>query len=93
MNIQVIHVLSFSGMSDDGKSPTVAVVKGRASLGGAMAGKSPGLGVNSVKSPGLGLGGVNIKSPNSGLRVGLSRNMKLKSLHPNLKVQNWVWEC
>ncbi|XP_078332366.1 uncharacterized protein LOC144625441 isoform X2 [Crassostrea virginica] len=29
-----------------------------------------------------------IQSPTSGLRLGLSRNMKLKPLHPNLKVQH-----
>ncbi|KAL4224817.1 hypothetical protein ACF0H5_015513 [Mactra antiquata] len=59
------------GASGDGKSPVVTNTK-------------PRLPVNSsVKmSP---LGGVNVKSPNSGLRLGLSRNMKLKPLHPNLK--------
>lgn len=32
---------------------------------------------------------TSIQSPTSGLRLGLSRNMKLKPLHPNLKVQHW----
>uniref|UniRef100_K1R558 RAD51 interacting motif domain-containing protein n=1 Tax=Magallana gigas TaxID=29159 RepID=K1R558_MAGGI len=31
---------------------------------------------------------TSIQSPTSGLRLGLSRNMKLKPLHPNLKVQH-----
>lgn len=63
------------GKASEGTSPVVTGVKSRPSLGGC-GGKSPAL------------GGVNIKSPNSGLRLGLSRNMKLKPLHPNLKIQN-----
>lgn len=31
---------------------------------------------------------TSVQSPTSGLRLGLSRNMKLKPLHPNLKVQH-----
>ena len=55
--------------------------------------KSHSVGLN-VKSPSGGVNvktsftGAGLKSPTSGLRLGLSRNMKLKPLHPNLKIQN-----
>lgn len=55
--------------------------------------KSQSVGLN-VKSPSGGVTvktsftGAGLKSPTSGLRLGLSRNMKLKPLHPNLKIQN-----
>ena len=46
--------------------------------------KSPSPAVHS-QSPGL--GGVNLKSPNyGGLRLGLSRNARLKPLHANVKI-------
>lgn len=39
-------------------------------------------GNSGVKSP---LGGINLKSP-GGLRLGLSRNMRVKPLHANVKI-------
>lgn len=46
-----------------------------------------GIKMTSSRSPGSVLGGVQIKSPSSGiLRLGLSRNIRLKPLHPSANV-------
>ncbi|XP_041367811.1 RAD51-associated protein 1-like isoform X2 [Gigantopelta aegis] len=39
---------------------------------------------DSCKTP---LGGMSVKSPTSGIRIGLSRNQRVKPLHPSLKIQ------
>lgn len=82
-------MLIFSGLGIERKSAAGLNAKTKNVI------ESPSVGINSKTKPslsgGLGkspLGGVNIKSPSSGLRLGLSRNMKLKPLHPNLKVHN-----
>ncbi|XP_052800442.1 RAD51-associated protein 1-like isoform X3 [Mya arenaria] len=67
------------------KSPAISKVKSRQVLTSSVI-NSPVPSGACLKSPSL--GGVNIKSPNTGLRIGLSRNMKLKPLHPNLKISN-----
>ncbi|XP_052286480.1 RAD51-associated protein 1-like isoform X2 [Dreissena polymorpha] len=69
------------GAATANSSPSVGSIKSQTSVG-----KSPGLEGVHIKLPCL--GGVNIKSPSSGLRLGLSRNMKSKPLHPNLKIAN-----
>lgn len=41
-------------------------------------------------SPGMGLGGVNIKTSGPPIRIGLSRNVRVKPLHAHLSVQHWI---
>ena len=51
---------------------------------------SPALKAPPLRSPSAaGLGGIQIKSPSAGgLRLGLSRNSRVKPLHSNVKVPN-----
>lgn len=41
-------------------------------------------------SPGMGLGGVNIKTSGPPIRIGLSRNVRVKPLHAHVSVQHWI---
>lgn len=42
-------------------------------------------------SPGMGLGGVKINSSRPPMRLGLSRNVRVKPLHSHVSVQHWNW--
>lgn len=41
-------------------------------------------------SPGMGLGGINIKTSGPPIRIGLSRNVRVKPLHAHVSVQHWT---
>lgn len=74
-----------SRKSPNWKPPGTAGEKKTVTTNNLARSRPPINSTTTVRSP---LGGVNIKSPSAGLRLGLSRNMKLKPLHPNLKVQH-----
>ena len=38
----------------------------------------------------MGLGGVNIKTSGPPIRIGLSRNVRVKPLHAHVSVQHWI---
>lgn len=44
-------------------------------------------------SPGMGLGGVKINTSGPPIRIGLSRNVRVKPLHSHVSVQHWSGIC
>ena len=93
-NTQLFYSSDISGRAGGDNSPLASSTSSSSHKTIGMH-KSHSAGLN-IKSPSSGGGaamrspctGVGLQSPNGGLRIGLSRNMKLKPLHPNLKIQN-----